>query len=782
MAVKFDSNFLVSSNPSSFASNPWLDASVCGNGRIGASVLGAYSNERLLLNHSALRSGGHTGVLQDVSDKFPNIRKSLANVKVMDAERVLPGEFEKRSYKPSPHMPHPIGILNLDFFHEGQVTDYKRITDMGGAEVSVSFKAGDTTFERNVFVSRKDDIIAMNVKRNGTQRINCNLSVDGGKYKDGFVLFNSKTSAGLEYGCVARVVLTTTAGKVESTDSSLKVIDADGMTIFSKVFVGNSEQEFKKIQNELNGIKLTYDKLQQQNEGMHRRLYDAVSLNLTDDAASIDTLSLIEETRQGLLPSSLISRLWNFSKFLVICGFGNVVSPSCIFGGEINNTKDVLSFDSVAQLLYLGITGSVDADSVMTLFEYYEKYAQDLKKNSARVYGAEGYFIPNVVSPESALFGRVDSATLHFVASSALACNIFYSYFLATGDTKTLKSKIFPFMKEVYNFYSDFLKLDQNGFYSTVPSYSPHSTPGNTIGGKKLENFHFATNATVDFLAVDTLLDNLIHADNVLGTGEGQVWVEMKKKIPPMQVGGEGAIKEYTNSPFIDKVANEGLMHTYGLWPCKNFSFDDKVVSYKPMVAIGGASEISLKTASGNAVLERLGKAGSHQSAVTLALGAAQLAHTGDANNVHGVLIRLVSSCFANSGLGLSNDFRGSGFTKNHAPSLDLCGNMGFATAVTECLFQSDKNNLLVLPCVFDGLESGSIKGIATDFCATIDMDWDLTKGRLVLKITPKLNCEISIYLNEKFKKLKSKDLAMDKENCIRGVKLVAGKVVTIEV
>ena len=803
MAKQFTSDFLVSNRPSSFSANPWLDASICGNGNIGAAVLGAYSNERILFNHSSLRSGGHTGVLQDVSDKFPNIRKHLTNVKVYDAERVLPGEFEKRNYKPAPHVSHPLGVLNLNFFQEGQITDYKRVTDMTSGEVSVAFTAGGTTFERNMFVSRRDDVIVYNVKRIGTQRVNCTISFDdlhatktatdkkianksqtnnNMTYVNGFVIFSSKTSAGVEYGLASRVMLNTPSGKIEQNENGIKIIDADGFLIFSKIFVGgNKDTELKKLQNELNGIKLTYDKLQQQNEGMHKRLYEAVSLNLDGTDSNIDTSSLIDKTRVGQLPSALVSRMWNFAKYIALCGYGDFVTPNGVWCGEIGCETDILSFDSVAQLIYLGMAGSVNSDAILSLFDYFEKYAQDLKKNAARVYGAEGYFVPNMVSPDSALFGRVDSATLHFIASSALAANLFYSYFLSTGDTKVLKSKIFPFMKEVYNFYSDFLKLDQSGFYSTVPSYSPHSTPGNTIGGKKLENFHFATNSTIDFLAVDALLDNLIHASTILNAGEEAVWQEMKKKIPPMQVGGEGAIKEYTNSPFIDRIQNCGLMHTYGLWPLKNLSFNDKIVSYKPTVAVGGNSEISLKRASANAVLERLTKAGTYQSANTLALGAIQLAHSGDMSNTQNILMKLASSCFSDSGLCLNNDWRGSGFTQNTRPSLDLGGNMGFATAITECVVQSDKSNLRILPCVFEGLECGTIKGIATDFCASIDMDWDLNKGKLTLKINPKMNCEINIFINEKFKKLKSKDLTLDKENCLRSIKLIAGKTTTIE-
>jgi len=62
-----------------------------------------------------------------------------------------------------------------------------------------------------------------------------------------------------------------------------------------------------------------------------------------------------------------------------------------------------------------------------------------------------------------------------------------------------------------------------------------------------------------------------------------------------------------------------------------------------------------------------------------------------------------------------------------------------------------------------------------------VTMDWDARKGRLVVKIVPKINCRIDIYFNSEFKKLKGKDLRLDSQNALRGVSLVAGKTVSYE-
>jgi alpha-L-fucosidase 2 len=428
-------------------------------------------------------------------------------------------------------------------------------------------------------------------------------------------------------------------------------------------------------------------------------------------------------------------------------------------------------------------------DRVLSLFEYYEARVDDLRKNAARIFGLKGYFVPCVTSPRSALIGSARAEAIHFIASGALAANLFYSYYLVTADIKTLRNRIFPFMREVLAFYADFLKLDPGGFYTTVPSYSPSSTPGNIIAGRPLKDFAFAVNSTVDFLAIGGLLDNLIEASKICGEKEDIIMLEdMKTKFPPFSVNDLGCLREYTNSPFIDGAVNCGVMHGYGLWPLKNISFGDISVAYRPRVAHGAVAQkamISLRRASFNAVVSRLESSGSVQNARILATGAAQAAHAGlgeiSAQKVKNILLKLLASCFTAGGLCLGTDWRGGGFTKPGAPEFDVCGNIGFTTAVTECIVQSDSRNLRILPSIFDELCAGRIMGAAADFGARVFVDWDIKKGRCTVKILPKITCKINISVCEKFKYVKNRHPMDSQINGLRDFQLTADKPVVLE-
>lgn len=214
-------------------------------------------------------------------------------------------------------------------------------------------------------------------------------------------------------------------------------------------------------------------------------------------------------------------------------------------------------------------------------------------------------------------------------------------------------------------------------------------------------------------------------------------------------------------------------MHTYGLWPLKNFSFHSEVVEYRPAVGGAAPSVISLRDASTNAIYNRINYASGLQSAQTLAMYAVQLAHAGNADAVCNMLLRLVASSFTSGGLCLSNDWRGSGWTKYATPQLDVSGNLGFSTAIIECIVQSNAETLKILPCIFEGIEAGSIENIVTDFSARVSIDWDDKRGRAVVKIMPKKTCVISVIAPKKYK-LKSK-------LNVEQLQLTADKIITIE-
>lgn len=791
---KYDSTILLNKTPASFMENAFLDGSILGNGRVGVAMLGAISNEQILINHSALVHHGKNGVLQDVSDDFITLRKKFADGKMLEAEQILEKSFIKKNCHLAPAQPKPMVKVKLDFYNTGVITNYERLTDMKNGELAVSFVADEKEQTvRRLSIAKSTDIIAYHVaKSNGKIRVAIKLQpcdteskFNVVKYENGYFYFNSRSENGRDFGLVMRLIVT--GGSVNVVGNTVTLKDATELTILAKPFVNaEASTEFSKIKMELSLIKDSYNKLATRNAVPFKKAFEETNLELSTAKTDVDFKDLIDKTNNNELTSELLERMWNFAKYLSICLDGALLTPAGLWCADNNCNNGVAALDGVAQLLYSGVLKSFTPEALLKLLDFYMSYESDLKKNAARVYGMRGYFVPRITAMDSATFGAVDSATLHFIASSALAANLFYNYYLVTGDEKTLRSKIFPFMRGVFDFYSDFLKLDSSGKYVTIPSYSPNATPGNLVAGRPLVDFALSSSSTIDFLALQTLLNNLVNAAKLLNTAKDDVavWQDMLTKIPTLTVNGDGCLKEYTNSVFVDKVENAGVMHGYGLYPLKNFMVNNPQIVYRPSVIQGANpdAEIAASIASANAVKTRVRNAASYQPTRNLAMAACQLAYAGDVTEVKNLLVKIVNSSATPSGLFLSNDWRGSGMTNNDKPNLDIAVSMGVGTAITDCVLQSSETVLKVLPILIDPLMIGSIKNLATDFAAKISMNWDATKGKISLKILPSKNVTINLIFNDAFRKLRNKDLTWNKSiNGIENLKLTAGKVFSIE-
>ncbi len=774
--------------------NAFLDGSILGNGRVGVAILGAVSNEQILINHNALVHHGKNGVLQDVSDDFATLRKKFADGKMLEAEQILEKSFMKKNCRLVPAQPKPMVKVKLDFYNVGVITNYERLTDMKNGELAVSFLADEKEQTvRRLSIAKATDVIAYHAtKSNGKLRVSIQLQpcdtdskFNTVKYENGYFYFSSRSENGRDYGLVLRLVIA--GGNVQVANNVVTLKDVNELTILAKPFVNaDASTEFNKIKMELSLIKDNYNKLATRNAAPFKKAFDETNLELNTAKSEADLKELIDKTGNNELTPELLERMWNFAKYLCLCLDGALLTPAGLWCADNQCDHGVAALDGIAQLLYSGVIKSVTPDALLRYLDFFMNYESDLKKNAARVYGMRGYFVPRVTAMDSATFGGVDSSTLHFIASSALAANLFYEYYLVTGDEKTLRSKIFPFMRNVFEFYSDFLKLDASGKYMTIPSYSPNATPGNLVAGRPLVNFAMASSSTIDFLALQTLLNNLINAATLLKTAKDDVgvWQDMLTKIPTLTVNGDGCLKEYTNSVFVDKVENAGVMHGYGLYPLKNFMTDDPQILYRPYVVQGANPEVEItaSVASGNAVKARVRNAASYQPTSNLVMAACQLAYAGDVTAVKNLLVKIVNSSATPSGLFLSNDWRGSGMTTNDKPNLDVAVSLGVGTAITDCVLQSAPTVLKVLPILIEPLMVGSVKNLATDFAAKVSMNWDTNKGKISLKILPTKNTTIKIIFNDAFRKLRNKDMSWDKHiNGIAEVQLTAGKVCSID-
>ena len=130
----------------------WLEALPLGNGLIGAMVFGGIQQERIALNESSFWSGRPHDYNDPEAGKYlTQIRELVFAKKFQEAEKMADAHFyglpaAQQAYQ-------PLGDLVLAFDGVVQAEDYRRELDMETGVARLSYRAGDVTFTREVFVS-----------------------------------------------------------------------------------------------------------------------------------------------------------------------------------------------------------------------------------------------------------------------------------------------------------------------------------------------------------------------------------------------------------------------------------------------------------------------------------------------------------------------------------------------------------------------------------------------------------------------------------------------------
>ena len=146
----------------------WNEALPLGNGSIGAMVFGNPDGETIALNHDTLWSGRPNNRMNTaVKDALPETINLIRNGKYPEAESALQkslGMLRTDSYLPA-------GDLHILFGNEDRATDFMRGLDLSTACAKVKYVKNAVTYQREMFVSYPDKVIAMKMDSSGKNEI-----------------------------------------------------------------------------------------------------------------------------------------------------------------------------------------------------------------------------------------------------------------------------------------------------------------------------------------------------------------------------------------------------------------------------------------------------------------------------------------------------------------------------------------------------------------------------------------------------------------------------------
>lgn len=727
---------------------------VIGNGKTGGILFGQVGKDQIHFNEKTLWNGGPSESqpnynggnrknavteqqLEEIRQSADNHSSSVFPLGTGGLNNVMGDGNGMGNYQ-------DFGDLFLDFSQSGMtnenVTNYVRDLDMRTAISSLHYDYEGVHYAREYFATHKDGVMVIHLTASEKGKLSFTAS--------------AKSAAGLKTTVTADKGRITLSGQVNdnqmkcemqaqiekkggnlktNADGTVTVEQADEVTIVLSTGT-NYKNEYPTYRGEdpHKGLtaaidaaaKQSYEQLKERHLEDYQQLFNRVELDLGGECPQLPTDQMMKNYRAGTYDLAVEEMIYQFGRYLTIagsregdplptnlCGIWMIGSAGPFWGADFHFNVNVQMNYWPAYSTNLAECGTVFNDFMESLVEPGRVTAGQScalpTEEGTPIGEGNGFLVHTQNNPFgcTAPFGSQEYGWN--IGGSSWALQNVYDYYLYTGDTEYLRTKIYPMLKEMANFWNQFLWYSEYQKRLVVgPSVSAEQGP--TVNG-----------TTYDQSIVWELYKMAIEASEILNVDqtEREVWKEKQAQLNPIIIGEEGQVKEWYEETTLGKGqagelpetnipnfgagggANQGAVHRH----------TSQLIGLFPGTLINKDNEEWM-----NAAIKSLEQRSLNGTGWSKAMKINMYARTGLAEETYAMVRGM---CAGNQNGILDN------LLDSHPP-FQIDGNYGLTAGMTEMLLQSQLGYTQFLPALPEAWEKGSVSGIKSRGNFTIGESW----------------------------------------------------------